>query len=183
MPKKFKLLHIVIFFVACAYAGLIVYATRVTALLQANQFAKTEVLYSHQEQIPPHIISLIRTSQNYVYLAMYTLTHEDLVDALIAAKLRGLDVRVLLDFSQSTIEQEKPQISKMKKYNIDVKIPFREDGIMHTKMLLTDSGYASGSFNWTISAANYNDEVLEIGQVRAIHDQYMQVWNQLWQEK
>ena len=141
-----------------------------------------KTFYSKSESIPVHIIDLVQGSKNYIFLAMYTLTHEDLTNALVSAKLRGLDVKVLLDYKQSLIDESKPQISKLRKYNIDVRIPFRTSGIMHLKTLVTDQGYASGSFNWTNSAASYNDEVIEIGNIKSVHNSYLNIFNKLWQE-
>lgn len=161
---------------------LMFYAIKVAANLQQEQAAQTEVFYNKTESIPGQIIKELQTSKHYAYLAMYTLTQQDLADALIAAKLRGLDVKIVLDYSQSLLEQEKPLISKLKKYNIDLKIPFRSTGIMHMKMLVTDEGYASGSFNWTNSASNINEEVIEIGHNQAIHDQYLKIFKQVFDE-
>ena len=152
-------------------------------LIQKHRTRNTPtVLYSRSDSIPSHLINLIQESKSYVFLAMYTLTHEDLTNALVSAKLRGLEVKVLLDYKQSLIDQSKPQISKLKKYNVVVRIPFRNSGIMHLKTLVTDKGYASGSFNWTNSAAQYNDEVLEIGTDNLTHSRYKALFEKLWDE-
>jgi phosphatidylserine/phosphatidylglycerophosphate/cardiolipin synthase-like enzyme len=148
--------------------------------LAANEYAQTNVYYSQTSQTDLEIIKEIQAADQYVYFAVYTLTKENMVDALIAAKLRGVEVKGVLDFNQSTISQEKPLISKLRKYNIELKIPEKESGLMHIKMLITDKAYASGSFNWTASATKYNDEVLEIGKVKDIHDQYLKTWKELY---
>jgi phosphatidylserine/phosphatidylglycerophosphate/cardiolipin synthase-like enzyme len=150
--------------------------------IKNNQLTKVKVLSSKDITIAPIIIQEIQNSSKFVYLAMYTLTHEDLTNALISAKLRGLDVKVLLDYNQSLIEQSKPQISKLKKYNIEIKIPLRTEGIMHMKLLVTDSVYASGSFNWTHSANTTNDEIIEIGHQGMIYDQYLNIFRKIWKK-
>jgi phosphatidylserine/phosphatidylglycerophosphate/cardiolipin synthase-like enzyme len=43
---------------------------------------------------------------------------------------------------------------------------------MHLKALVTEKQYVSGSFNWTASATNLNDEVLEIGSDPTVRKQY-----------
>ncbi|MDB4940421.1 MAG: phosphatidylserine/phosphatidylglycerophosphate/cardiolipin synthase [Candidatus Doudnabacteria bacterium] len=144
-----------------------------------NQYAQTSVYYSQTSHSDEQIVKTIQAAHSYVYFAIYTLTKQNIVDALIAAKLRGVDVKGLVDFNQSTIPQEKPYVAKLKKYGISLKIPLKPSGLMHIKMLVTDNTYASGSFNWTTSATSYNDEVLEIGSVKGIHDQYLKIWRTL----
>jgi phosphatidylserine/phosphatidylglycerophosphate/cardiolipin synthase-like enzyme len=158
------------------------YSWHITGKNKEASHETTRVLYSRSTDVPSEIIEEIQKSRNFVYVAMYTLTQEDLVNALIAAKLRGLDVKVILDYGQSLIDSEKPQVAKLKKYNIETKIPFRDSGIMHIKLLITDTAYVSGSFNWTNSAATVNDEVVEIGTTTSIHDEFLNIFKKLWEK-
>ncbi|SRR5258708_3452292 len=148
--------------------------------LAANQYAQTKVYYSKTSQPDLELVRAIQDADKYVYFAIYTVTKENIANALIAAKLRGLDVRGVMDYKQTLIDQEKPRLSKFKKYGIEIKVPFKLDGLMHIKMLVTDKAYASGSFNWTVAAATYNDDILEIGEVQGIRNQYLQAFWDLW---
>ena len=147
--------------------------------LHLNSYAATQVLYSRDQAGDKAIISSIENSHQYIYFAMYTLTRSDIVDALIAAKLRGLDVRGVLDGSQVSLSEEKPLITKLQKFGVNLEIANLQDGLMHMKMLVTDNAYVSGSFNWTTAATNYNDEILEIGQVEGIRLQYLNIFQEL----
>ena len=151
--------------------------------LNANQYAQTKVVYSLDSHPNQEIINLIQESNNYVFFSVYTLTRTDITNALVAAKMRGLEVQGVLDFSQSSLAQEKPLIKELQKYNIPLEIPNKPDAsLMHTKFAVTDAGYASGSYNWTTSATSYNDEVLEIGKVQSIRDQYLGIFQELWKK-
>jgi len=151
--------------------------------LQANGYAQTKVVYSLEGKPDQEIINLIQHSNEYVYFAVYTLTRSNLSSALVAAKLRGIQVEGILDGSQSTISQEKTVIAQLQKYQIPLEIPEKSDGsLMHAKFVVTDAGYASGSYNWTTSATSYNDEVLEIGAVQGIKDQYLKIFRELWEK-
>jgi len=142
-----------------------------------------QVFYSLQSHPNDQIIDLVRGSNAYVDFAVYTLTRSDITDALIAAKLRGIAVRGILDFSQSSLASEKPQIAKLKKYGIPLEIPQKQDqSLMHAKFVVTDSGYASGSYNWTTSATSYNDEVLEVGAAGPVSAQYRGIFETLWKK-
>lgn len=149
--------------------------------LRDNEYAQTEVVYSQTGSPQAKLIELIEQSRKYVYFAIYTFTKEEIADALIAAKLRGLEVKGVIDFNQTLTPEEKTIIKKLKKYDIEPRMMFKDKGLMHIKMVITDIGYASGSYNWTNSAATVNDEVLEIGRVKNIQDQYVQIFNVLYQ--
>ena len=53
------------------------------------------------------------------------------------------------------------------------------NGIMHIKTLVTESAYATGSYNWTKSATTINDEVLEIGTDPALRQAYENILTKL----
>jgi phosphatidylserine/phosphatidylglycerophosphate/cardiolipin synthase-like enzyme len=51
---------------------------------------------------------------------------------------------------------------------------------MHTKVLVTDKAYASGSYNWTAAATNINDEILEVGQDETIRQEYQTILEEMF---
>jgi phosphatidylserine/phosphatidylglycerophosphate/cardiolipin synthase-like enzyme len=144
--------------------------------------AKINVIYNQNHEPDKEIVNLINSADKYIYFAIYTLTKENIVDALIAAKLRGVEVKGVLDFNQSIIAEEKPSVNKLKKYNIPLEIPFKEQGLMHIKMLITEKSYASGSYNWTVSGTTLNDEVLEYGDNEKVRNLYLKVFEDLYKK-
>lgn len=147
-----------------------------------SEFAQTKIIYNQNTRADIELTSTIHEADQYVYFVIYTITNQEIVDALIAAKLRGLDVRGVADYNQSIQDFEKPLISRMRKYGIEMLTPFKPEGIIHMKLLITDKAYASGSFNWTRSAATINEEVLEIGKVRLLHDKYLGIFNTVYKK-
>ncbi len=136
------------------------------AAVAAPAAGTTRVLYSldakHNDQ---ELIALIDAAQTHVYFAIYEFTLKDVADALVRAKKRGLDVRGLADSEESASSYDHPLIAELAAAGIPVETEKHADGsgIMHIKLLVTDSAYAMGSYNWTGSATSENDEVLEIG--------------------
>ena len=119
------------------------------------------------------IISLIDNAHSYIYFAIYTFTKSDIADALVKAKKRGVLVEGIMDKSQAAESFETPIIAELTAAGIPLETEVHTDGIMHVKTLVTDAGYASGSYNWTASATESNDELLEIGTDGYVHDQYL----------
>lgn len=150
--------------------------------LLKSEFAQTEIIYNQTTRVDLALTKIINEADIFVYFVIYTITNQEIVDAIIAAKLRGLEVRGLADYGQSIQDFEKPLISKMRKYGVEIVTPFKPTGIIHMKLLITDKAYASGSANWTRSAATVNEEVLEIGRVRLLHEQYLDVFNSVYKK-
>ena len=106
---------------------------------------------------------------------MYTFTKDDIADALIAAKQRGLLVWGITDTEQSEKPYEKPIIQRLRQAGVTIETQKHYNGIMHIKAIVTDNAYAMGSYNWTESATIVNDEILEIGTNKDLHDQYFEL--------
>ncbi len=132
-----------------------------------------QVFYSlDQKQNDQEIIKLIDSADKYVYFAVFTFTKDNIADALIAAKQRGVLVWGITDTEQAQSDFEKPIIDKLSSAGIAVETQKHPDGIMHIKAIVTDKAYALGSYNWTQSATVANDEILEVGTDKNLHDRY-----------
>lgn len=125
------------------------------------------------------IIEQINQAERFVYFAIYTFTRQDIKDALIGAKYRGLDVRGVVDKKQSqTLDLQTAIVKDLQAAGIP--IAFNDHAaIMHLKTLVTDKSYVSGSFNWTASATDSNDEILEIGRDDELRRKHQHVIEEL----
>ncbi|MBU6388381.1 hypothetical protein KGQ72_00660 [Patescibacteria group bacterium] len=148
----------------------------------APQAGTTRVIYSlDQKQNDKEIVALITAAKTKIYFAIYEFTLRDIADALVAAKKRGVDVRGLVDAGESANSYDKPIIAELAGAGIPMETEKHADGngIMHIKALVTDSAYASGSYNWTGSATTENDEILEIGTDPALRQAYENILTKL----
>ena len=140
------------------------------------------VLYSlDQKQNDKEIIALIDAAKDHVYFAIYTFTLPSIADALVAAKKRGVEVKGIVDSEQSSNSYGAPITAKLLAAGIPVVTEKHAtgNGIMHIKTLVTESAYATGSYNWTKSATTINDEVLEIGTDPALRQAYENILKKL----
>ena len=135
-----------------------------------------KVFYSldthHNDQ---EIISVIDHARQYVYFAIYTFTRSDIADALIRAQERGVTVWGITDTHQSQMPEEAVLLQRLRTAHIPVETQKHTDGIMHIKAIVTDNEYASGSYNWTTSATNVNDEILEVGNNAHLRATYFSI--------
>lgn len=147
-----------------------------------SEACPSKILYSKEDKLDQEIIKIIESSDQRIRFAIYTFTDENIAAALISAKMRGVDIRGIMDFKQTQISQEKPIVNRLRKYGIAFAAPIKEKGIMHTKFVVSEKAYASGSFNWTYSARTINDEVLESGCNEEVRKKYESIFNEMLSE-
>jgi phosphatidylserine/phosphatidylglycerophosphate/cardiolipin synthase-like enzyme len=146
-----------------------------TVVTTVRYDSKFRVVYSlDRRDTDSEIIRLINGADRYVYFAIYYFTKTDIADALIRAQKRGVTVWGITDAAAS-LDSNKNIMDILRAAGISVETQKHQDGIMHMKAIVTDKAYASGSYNWTASATESNDEVLEIGTDKSVHDQYLAI--------
>lgn len=152
--------------------------------VEAPAKGTTRLVYSlDKKQTDKEIIALINAAQSYIYFAIYTFTIENIADALIAAKRRGVAVYGVVDSGQAATSYSAPVIKKL----IGAGIPVVSErhasgsGIMHIKALVTEKAYVAGSYNWTNSATTINDEIVEIGTDDALRQAYENILKKIFE--
>lgn len=141
--------------------------------------SQIKVIYSlDKKQNSREVARVIDEADKYVYFAIYFFTKDDIAQALIRAKKRGLVVWGIMD-REASGDSNKNILTKLEEAGIKVESQKHPEGIMHIKALVTDKAYLSGSYNWTASATNVNDEVLEIGRNESVRKQYLDIIQKL----
>ena len=141
-----------------------------------------QVYYNQDHALNDEIISQIRDADEFVYFGIYTFTRQDIKEALLAAKYRGLSVVGITDKNQyQSLEAQKKIIDELRKAGIPA---YEQDhsAIMHLKVLVTEKAYASGSYNWTAAATNLNDEVLEVGHDPKLRQNYQNILEEIFKK-
>ncbi len=141
---------------------------------------ETRVYYNHDQELNNEIIKVIQDANEYVYFAIYTFTRTDIESALLAAKFKGLKVVGITDTDQyNNLASQKKIIDELRQHDIPV-YEQHTSGIMHMKAVVTEKSYASGSYNWTTSATEINDEILEVGKSPLIRSQYQKILEEVF---
>ena len=135
---------------------------------------KAEVLTN---QISP----LIQNSKESIHIAMYYLTHRKIVEDLINAKNRGVDVKIILD--GSFVRDGYAPHEKLRNAGIPVKIENWRSKL-HSKNAIFDGKIATlGSTNWTSTAELVNDEnmliVYDEKIAKKIEKNFQKMWNSI----
>lgn len=87
---------------------------------------------------------------------MYSITNQNIVDALVAAKDRGAKIRIITDRLQSAGKYS--LVPYLEEQGFDI-VTNKKHKIMHNKFAIFDGKrIGNGSYNWTKNASESNAE-------------------------
>jgi phosphatidylserine/phosphatidylglycerophosphate/cardiolipin synthase-like enzyme len=149
--------------------------------LGAPSSATYEVAFSPARQSEDAILRFIMEAKRSVHVAAYSFTSKEIAQALLDAKARGVDVRVVLDRSQETAKYSAAM------FLANHAVPVRVDGkyqLQHQKIVIVDgANIETGSYNFTASARDRNSEnVIIIRNAPALAARYEANWVKMWEE-
>jgi phosphatidylserine/phosphatidylglycerophosphate/cardiolipin synthase-like enzyme len=181
------------FTVASFYASSGQYTTRtitttVTAYTTVTKTVKETVTlgdiqyvcFSRVDDCSSIIVKLIDSAEKYAYGAIYSFTLDSLGDALIRARDRGADVKVVIEREQAEVKGS--EYEKLLEAGVDVRLDGNQY-LMHHKFMIVDGRIVvTGSYNWSYSAEERNDENLIVisnpDVVRFYEAEFQRVWGQ-----
>lgn len=151
-----------------------------------------QTCFSPQGKCSTHILREIEAAKQEVLVAVYAFTSEDLAAALAQAKKRGVAVQVIVDRDfDRTNDNSKSKFLEAQKIPVrrlagsTAKPGEKDGGLMHQKFAVIDRRVVfTGSYNWTHSAENRNDEnLLMFRDASPLAEEYRRAFLQLWERK
>jgi phosphatidylserine/phosphatidylglycerophosphate/cardiolipin synthase-like enzyme len=147
-------------------------------IISISTLAKTEVYFSLSDNPQKEIIKNINQAQASINIAMYIFTDREIAIPLVKARERGVKVRLYLD--QDQVDYQYSQSRFLVQRGIKTRISFN-NYIMHNKFAIIDNRLLlTGSYNWTFSANNRNDENLMViddpETIKIFQNQFVNLW-------
>lgn len=138
-----------------------------------------EAHFSPGDACVRRLISLCGSTRRCADVCVFTITDDRLAEALLAAHHRGVRVRVIADDEKSY--DPGSDVFDLAKAGIAVRID-QSAHHMHHKFAIFDGALlASGSYNWTRSAANYNEENLVVSDDPRLLSPFQRRFDELWE--
>lgn len=133
-----------------------------------------------EDNCDERLIAEIEGAQNYIHAAVYSFTLDEIGDALIEARERGVVVMVVFDKQQAG--QQWSEYERLREAGIDVKLDGNSK-YMHNKIAIIDGDrVVTGSYNWTKNGSTANDENLIIITSKALAVQYDEEFWEIYKE-
>ncbi len=158
---------------ACLLASLLV-------LYAASALAEPEVHFSPNGGIRDRLLRAINHTKATIDLAIFDHTSGNLAGALLAAKERGVTVRIVADARQA--QGKHSEIPWLLEKGVKVRLVRGNGrGIMHHKFAIFDGKLlVTGSYNWTDSAEQFNHENVIILEDPAVVQRFQVSFERLY---
>ncbi len=143
-----------------------------------------EVLFSPEqgEEILRTLTDTIQNAEERVYILIFSFTLDEIAEAIIKKHREGLDVKVIMDKGQAGSRWAVTEKLKQAGVPLVVK-PGSKGGYMHIKALIADDTVLTGSYNYSKSATNRNDENFLVIKDSDVLQAHLARFNRLWGEK
>lgn len=154
-------------------------ALSLSAFVQAAP--DVEVGFSPEGSARQLVLQTINQAHVSIRMIAYAFQAPDIARALVAARDRGVDVRIVVDKKRNRAKASR----LMMQYMVQHGVPLRVDGhyhIQHDKTIIADGATVeTGSFNYAPSAETMNSEnVVVIRNRPEIARKYIAHWRSRW---
>ncbi len=124
------------------------------------------------------IVSSIRNANHSVKICVFTISENVITNEIIAAKKRGVSVTIITD--NDKLNDKGSDIRWLADEGVRIKID-QSSSHMHHKFCIVDKEILlTGSYNWTKSAADRNQENLLVTEDPKMVKAYLNEFEKLW---
>jgi cardiolipin hydrolase len=145
---------------------------------EGRQASHCEAAFSPGPDCVGRIRGLFRGARQNVDAAVYTLTDDRIASAILAAHSRGVEVRLIAD--DEKVGDRGSDLARLSKAGVSVVTDSEESHMHHKFALFDDSLVLTGSYNWTRSAAEENQENIVISDDARLLGAFREEFDRLW---
>jgi phosphatidylserine/phosphatidylglycerophosphate/cardiolipin synthase-like enzyme len=149
--------------------------------LMANAAPSVQVGFSPEGSARALVLATIGSARHHIHMLAYAFQAPDIVQALVAAKQRGVEVQVVVDKQRNQGKASQVAMKEATRGGVALRTNDRFH-LHHDKTIIVDDDTVeTGSFNFAPSAETLNSENLVV-----LHDmpdvarQYLAHWQSRW---
>jgi phosphatidylserine/phosphatidylglycerophosphate/cardiolipin synthase-like enzyme len=139
-----------------------------------------EAFFSPGEHCMRKIVALFDTAARQVDVCVFTITDDRISNALLDAHGRGVALRIVTDNDKAF--DPGSDVERLRRAGVPLRIDQSEFHMHHKFALFDGHTLLNGSFNWTRSASQCNEENFLVTRsprlVKAFAAQFEQLWQQ-----
>ncbi|MCI4668318.1 MAG: phospholipase D-like domain-containing protein [Bacteroidia bacterium] len=137
-----------------------------------------DVYFSPDDDCPRAIIKCIEEARASMDICVFTISDNRISRAIEAAEKRGIDVRIISDNDKSF--DKGSDVVLMASRGLSVKLDDTSNHMHHKFAIFDNNLLLTGSYNWTVSAANHNEENILITNQPEIVAPFQKEFRKLW---
>ena len=138
-----------------------------------------EACFSPGDACVQRLRGLFQQSQSSADVCVFTITDDRVSEALLEAHHRGVTVRVLTDNDKAY--DHGSDIRRLRSAGVATRVDASEYHMHHKFAIFDRRVLVTGSYNWTRSAAEYNEENMLVTFDSGPVSQFQEVFDQLWE--
>lgn len=151
-------------------------------IFKLKQQVEVEILgiyFSPKGGCEQQVIYWISRANSSIHILIYSFTSDSIGDALIEAHNRGIEIKIVFEKSQVSKYSE---YFKLKAAGIEVRNDTNPKLMHHKVMIIDQIIILTGSYNWSYSAENKNNEnliIIKSKQIALIYEEeFQKIWSQ-----
>jgi phosphatidylserine/phosphatidylglycerophosphate/cardiolipin synthase-like enzyme len=131
-----------------------------------------EVYFSPDDGVEAHLIDLIQSAEQSIYLMAFSFTSDSLAEAILERAQHGVIVAGVMEESQ--VESNTgTDYDRFRQAGLDIRLDGNPRNMHHKVIIFDEKTVVTGSYNFTNSAENVNDENVLVFHDPQIADQFM----------
>lgn len=137
-----------------------------------------EALFSPQHNCAGRVAELFGNARSFVDICVFTITDDRITDAIVRAHRRGVKIRIVTDNDKSF--DPGSDIERLRALGIPVRMDRTIDHMHHKFAIFDGSLLLSGSYNWTRSAQDNNEENILLTTEKRLVVPFRDLFEKLW---
>ena len=147
--------------------------------VQPQVAVQTEVWFSPGRACLDAVVGHLRSCRQQADVCVFTIADDRITDALLAARARGVALRLISDDDKRY--DRGSDIERLHAAGIPVMVDHSEAHMHHKFALFDQRRLLNGSFNWTRSASEANEENLVSSSDPQLIAHFQAQFDRLWQ--
>ena len=116
-----------------------------------------EIYFSPDDGVTDHLVELIQSAQQSIHFLAYSFTSDDIADAMLERARSGIQVAGV--FEENQVKSNRgDEYNRLRSAGLDVRLDGNPRNMHHKVIVIDGQIVVTGSYNFSASAENNNDE-------------------------
>jgi len=143
------------------------------------QAIRSEALFSPADDCWMKISAMLKSARHSVEICVFTITDNRISREIEAAHARRVKVRIVTDNDKAF--DRGSDAERLARSGIEVRVDRTEHHMHHKFAIFDEKRLLTGSYNWTRSAAEHNEENLLVTDNENLLEDYRKEFERLWE--
>lgn len=138
----------------------------------------SEAYFSPGESCRQTIIDQIDHAKKRLKICVFTISDDRISEGIMRAFQNGIDVKIITDNDKSN--DLGSDVVRLAQKGISIKMDNTSSHMHHKFMIVDELMLLTGSYNWTLSAARFNQENIVLSSEAGVVKSFLNEFDKLW---